>query len=124
MNRLVQSFDFEVSEKKLIPASEKVRIKYELFMKSLEEGELFTITFEVTDRSKSYAQLSKVHKMIRELALYTGYSFDDMKSIVKFKAGLNNTEGLMSFANCSKEELSLAIQAAIEIGNSVDFNLR
>jgi hypothetical protein len=97
--------------------------KLGLFIKGLEEGETVVITYEVQTSDASYAQMSKVHKHIRELANYTGDSFEDMKLQVKLRAGLCNNSDCKSFADCSKEELAMAIQASIEIGDLVGFNL-
>jgi len=66
--------------------------------------------------------------MIRELSLHVGEPFSDMKLLVKDKAGLclsrevSGKEYFLakSFGECSREELSLAIQAAIDIGVSVN----
>ncbi len=60
---------------------------------------------------------------IRELANYTGDSFEDMKLQVKLRAGLCTNNNCKSFSDCSKEELAMAIQASIEIGDLVGFNL-
>jgi len=73
-------------------------------------------------------QLAKVHALIRELAHCTGNEFEDVKLEVKRKAGLTvkskDSEGKLieyvkSFADCSKEQLSMAIEACILIGEEV-----
>ena len=97
--------------------------KLGLFIKGLQEGETVIITYEVQTADHSYAQLSKLHKCIRELANYVGESFDDMKLQVKVKAGLCTDTNCKSFSECSKEELSMAIQAVIEIGELLNFSL-
>ncbi len=97
--------------------------KLGLFTKSLSNGDVVIITYEVQTEDASYAQVSKVHKHIRELANYTGDSFEDMKLQVKLRAGLCSESDCKSFADCSKEELSMAIQASIEIGELVGFSL-
>lgn len=97
--------------------------KLGLFIKGLQEGDTVIITYEVQTSDASYAQISKVHKHIRELANYTGDSFEDMKLQVKLRAGLCTNTNCKSFSECSKEELSMAIQASIEIGELVGFSL-
>ena len=97
--------------------------KLGLFTKGLSNGDVVIITYEVQTEDASYAQVSKVHKHIRELANYTGDSFEDMKLQVKLRAGLFSESDCKSFADCSKEELSMAIQASIEIGDLVGFSL-
>jgi hypothetical protein len=97
--------------------------KLGLFIKGLTDGDVVTITYEVHTDDASYAQMSKLHKHIRELANYTGDSFEDMKLQVKLRAGLCDSSDCRSFADCSKEELSMAIRASIEIGDLVGFSL-
>jgi hypothetical protein len=97
--------------------------KLGLFIKGLSDGEKLLVTYEVQTEDASYAQISKVHKHIRELANYTGDSFEDMKLQVKLRAGLCTDTNCKSFSECSKEELSMAIQASLEIGELVGFSL-
>jgi len=52
------------------------------------------------------------------MAKESGYTFDEMKDVVKDASGL----GGKSFADCSKDELMLAIEACIQIGRE-QFNL-
>jgi hypothetical protein len=52
------------------------------------------------------------------MAKESGYTFDEMKVIVKQASGLEDK----SFADCSKDELMLAIEACIQIGRE-QFNL-
>jgi len=97
--------------------------KLGLFIKGLQEGETVMVTYEVQTADHSYAQLSKLHKCIRELASFTGDTFEDMKLQVKLRAGLCTDTNCKSFSECSKEELSMAIQASLEIGELVGFSL-
>jgi hypothetical protein len=68
-----------------------------------------------------------VHACIRELASESGYTFDEMKTLVKQQSGLCYDGGdvimCKSFAECSKDELALAIEACIEIGKMYNMNL-
>ena len=97
--------------------------KLSQFIQGMDEGDTIIITYEVQNDDASYAKVSKVHKHIRELASYTGDSFEDMKLQVKLRAGLCDNSDCKSFADCSKEEVSMAIQASIEIGELVGFSL-
>jgi hypothetical protein len=107
------------------------KLKHDLFLKSLPEGTTIEVYIEAVKHDKSVAQLAKVHAMIRELANFLGYTFEEMKNEVKEKAGLSLVEEIngsqvkiyKSFANCSKTELNMAINACIEIGDVVGFNL-
>lgn len=102
--------------------------QHELFVSEIPDGTLVEFFFEVQQDDGTLPQLAKLHAMIRELALHVGEPFDNMKLLVKDKAGLclarevSGKEYFLakSFGECSREELSLAIQAAIDIGVSVN----
>lgn len=105
--------------------------QYEQFVSNLEEGDIVEFFYEKQHDDGTLPQLAKIHAMIKELAMHVGESFENMKLLVKDKAGLciarevSGKEYFLakSFGECSKEELSLAIQAAIEIGESIGFPL-
>jgi hypothetical protein len=105
---------------KLSFVDDKSKLGYQIFLDKLAEGQKVDMYIDVSGIEHSKAQLAKVHACIRELAKESGYTFDEMKCLVKDHAGLAYKEGLMinykSFAECSKDELSLAIEACIEIG--------
>jgi hypothetical protein len=94
-----------------------------IFIKGLPEGQEIEVFMSISDSKGSTAQIAKIHKCIRELANDIGYSFDDMKTLVKGKSGLIINNNIKSFADCSKEELSSAIQTCIEIGEFYGINL-
>lgn len=102
--------------------------QHELFVSNIPDGTIVEFFFEVQQDDGTLPQLAKLHAMIRELSLHVGEPFDNMKLLVKDKAGLclarevSGKEYFLakSFGECSREELSLAIQAAIDIGNSVN----
>jgi len=94
-----------------------------LFIEKLSEGQEVDVFMSISDGKGSAAQISKVHKCIRELAKESGYSFDDMKKLVKEHAGLVVDNNYKSFAECDKDELSLAIQACVELGEFYNVNL-
>jgi hypothetical protein len=102
--------------------------QHELFVSEIPDGTIVEFFFEVQQDDGTLPQLAKLHAMIRELALHVGEPFDNMKLLVKDKAGLclarevSGKEYFLakSFGECSREELSLAIQAAIDIGISVN----
>ena len=79
----------------------------------------------------SIPQLKKIHALIRDLSIHTGTPFQDMKLLVKDKAGLCTVRDLegrefidcRSFGDLSSEELSFVIETCIEIGKSVNLNL-
>ncbi len=115
---------FVKKDGKLYNVSSKDNAAYDLFVKSLEEGSVVEMYMSIEKDNGSLAQLAKIHAMCRTLADHIGETFQDMKLLVKEKAGLvAHTESgvhVKSFSVCSKEELSLAIQAAKEIGELVN----
>lgn len=100
----------------LQPNTEADRIMKDLFKKDCKQGELVEITYEIQNNDHSYGQLSKVKPMVRELAAETGVTFMEMEKIIKEKVGLVNSDGsVKSFGDCSKQEVSSAIQACEEL---------
>lgn len=113
-------------EGKLLFRNATEEAAYQDFITNLPEGAQADI-FMSTDASgkATNTQIAKIHKSIRDLAAFTGATFDDMKLEVKKKAGLSTgPASFKSFADCSKEEINLAIQAAIELGDFTGINLR
>ena len=102
--------------------------QHEIFVSDIPDGTIVEFFFEVQQDDGTLPQLAKLHAMIRELALHVGEPFDNMKLLVKDRAGLCLAREVAgkeyflakSFGECSREELSLAIQAAIDIGVSVN----
>ena len=107
-------------------------IMYRMFINALEEGQKVEIFMEANEDNGTVPQLAKVHVCIRELAKEIGYSFEDMKLEVKRQAGLcvkKEIDGHLfmvckSFGDCSKEELGLAVEAIMQIGDTVGINFR
>ncbi len=108
----------------LQPATEADRVKLKLFKDSLKEGqEVENYLTIIEGDTKTLGQLAKVHTLIREIASFSGHTFSEVKKLVKEDASLfkvinseTNEKELKSFGECSKEELSLAIQSCIRIG--------
>jgi hypothetical protein len=105
--------------------------QYELFVSRLPEGQLVECFYEATHDDGTLPQLANLHAMIKAFANHIGETAENMKLLVKDRAGLcivrevSGKEYFLakSFAECSKQELSLAIQAAIEIGEEINFLL-
>jgi hypothetical protein len=102
--------------------------KYQKFLNDLPEGAQLEIFIGVSGDKGSNPQLARLHAMIREIAQEIGYTFEEAKLVVKRKAGLcftkNKEEYCKSFGECDKDELNLAIQACIEIGDFSGMQLR
>ena len=101
---------------------------YNKFVEDLPEGAKVEIFISISGDNGTNAQIAKIHVSIRRLANDLGYSFSEMKLLIKRKAGLcfnkNGTEYCKSFGDCSKEELNSVIQEIIELGDDVGSNLR
>lgn len=105
---------------------------YKSFITNLEEGDQVDIFMEINNADNTLLQLAKVHKCIREIAKHTGNTFEDIKMVIKDRSGLVVRREVMnktymdwkSFAKISKDDLGLAIQACIELGDEVGLNLR
>jgi hypothetical protein len=101
--------------------------QYELFVSHIPEGQIVEFFYEEQHDDGTLPQLAKLHVLIKQLAMHIGETVENMKILVKDKAGLciarevSGKEYFLakSFAECSKDELSLAIQAAMEIGEEV-----
>lgn len=105
--------------------------QYEKFVSNIPEGSIVEFFYEVQHDDGTLPQLAKLHVMIKHLAMHIGETAENMKLLVKDRAGLcisrevSGKEYFLakSFAECSREELSLAIQAAHEIGQEVNLYL-
>ena len=118
---------------KLKYTKESYNILYKEFIDLVKNNDEVSMIMEIeTGDGPSLAQLAKVHKCIRVLASDLGYNFEDVKILIKDKAGLvikrtvegKNYMDWKSFGKCSAEEINLAIQACIAIGDMVGSNLR
>lgn len=109
-------------------ASQAQERQFEAFLSRVPEGQIVEAFYEQTHDDGTLPQLAKLHVLIKQLASHTGTTVEDMKLLVKDKAGLciarevSGKEYFLakSFAECSKDELSLAIQAAMQIGEEVN----
>lgn len=109
----------------LVPKRDLDKYTLQNYLKNVEEGATIQVTYEEQSTDGTYAQISKLQACTRELSKHLGYTHEEVKDIVKHKANLYSSEGdFKSFADCSKEELSLAIQAALDLGEQVDFPLQ
>jgi hypothetical protein len=122
-------FSFKLTKKNgnLVHINESTKISYQLFLDKLQEGQEVEVFMGLTSDNGSLAQLAKIHACIRELAKESGYTFDEMKFIVKKHSGLcydgGGAEYCKSFKECSKDELAMAIESAIELGRDLNINL-
>jgi len=113
-------------------ATKKDEVGYNMFRDHLPEGVLVEIYMDIQTDDGSLAQLAKIHAMVRQLSIHTGDSFEDMRLIIKRRAGLcieKEIEGerflyCKSLGKCNKEELSQVIQAIQEISQILEYPLQ
>ena len=105
-----------------------VGTRFKKFLNQLPDDSKLEIFIGVSGEKGSNPQLARLHAMIREIAQEIGYTFEECKLTVKRSAGLcfvkDKQEYCKSFAYCDKDELNLATQACIEIGDFSNINLR
>lgn len=116
----------------LIHASMATQKQFELFLTKIPDDHIVEVFYEVTHDDGTLPQLAKLHVMIKQLAMHIGESVENMKLLIKDQAGLCISREVAgkeyflakSFGECSREELSLAIQATIDLGEKVNFLLQ
>lgn len=114
----------------IIPASKEDAGRLKLFNMGVAKGQEIEayLTVLSTDE-KTAGQLAKVHALIRELANSTGHTNEEIKLIIKEKAGLyisatsSSLPTFKSFADCSKQEMSKAIEECIALGHDLGIYL-
>jgi UDP-N-acetyl-D-mannosaminuronate dehydrogenase len=111
----------------LIPATPADIGKIKLFMigidKSIPHDVDCYLTIVVNADDKTAGQLAKVHALIREISNSTGHTFEEIKAIIKERAGLMTSSKFKSFADCNKKEMSDAIEQCINLGNELGIYL-
>jgi hypothetical protein len=99
------------------------KVQYEEFINTLTEGQVIEVFIEANKDTGTNAQLAKIHTCIRKLATEIGYTFEEMKLEIKMRSGLVYGDlKTKSFADCSKEELSLVIETLNEVGQMVNLS--
>lgn len=115
---------------KLVPKGSPAN--YGAFLKSLEKGQSVEVFLESNVDDGTLTQIAKAKVCIRELAKEVGETFMDMQNRVKRASGLCVVKEIdgekylicKSFADCSKEELSIAIETIIQMGDALNMDLR
>lgn len=117
---------------KFIKRNNKLEYKdpqQELLVKKLitemRENQVIDTIMDFTGDDGKLWQISRVHGLIKRIADFIGDTPSSVKIEVKKRAGLYTiTDELKSFGDCSKEELNLAIEECIGLGDHVGINLR
>jgi len=104
------------------------KTRMDSFYSNLPEGAKVEMFISVSTKKGSNAQLARLHAMIRELANDIGYTFMEMKLLIKRQTGLcfmrDKKEYCKSFADCDSDELNLAMQECLRIGDDQGIQLR
>jgi hypothetical protein len=99
------------------------KTRMDAFYSDLPDGAKVEIFISVSTGKGTNAQLARLHAMIREIANDLGYTFEEVKLIVKRNVGFcfmkDKQEYCKSFADCDKDDLNLCIQECLRLG---DFN--
>jgi len=102
--------------------------RFKKFFKQFPDDSKIEIFISANDKKGALTQLARLHATIRELASDLGYTFEEMKLQIKRRSGFcfvkDKIEYCKSFADCDHEELNLAIQTCIELGDFNGINLR
>jgi len=110
----------------LVPVNNKDVVLFNQLRKAVGDGTMIGYLDEA-DSEDHRNYLAKVHKSIRVLSFHTGFTFEEMKSVIKKRSGLYMTSksGIeyKSFAYCTKEELMMAIQACVDLSIDVDVTI-
>lgn len=110
----------------LRPLSPTDLSKLKLFAMGLKAGSEIEAYLQVyTDSDKTNGQLAKAHALIKELAESTGHTTNEIKEVIKERAGLYDeaSSDFKSFATCTKKEMSNVIEHCIALGSELGIHL-
>jgi len=105
-------------------------LKFDSFLNTLVEDQHVEVFYDANKDDGTLGQLAKIHACIRQIAIDTGSSFEEVKFDTKRLAGLcvakeiNGINYLVckSLGKSSKEELNLVIETIKDIGDTVGIN--
>tara|TARA_Y100000389_G_C17463006_1_gene523231 strand:+ start:534 stop:917 length:384 start_codon:yes stop_codon:yes gene_type:complete len=104
------------------------KTRFDSFLKDIPDDTKLEMFISFSTGKGSNAQLARLHAMIRELANDLGYTFEEVKLLIKRQTGLcfmrDKKEYCKSFADCDKEDLNLCIQECIRMGDFSGIQLR
>lgn len=110
----------------LRPASPEDLSKLKLYHMSLKAGTEIEAYLQIaSDPNKTNGQLAKAHALIKEIANSTGHTTEEIKEVIKERAGLYDeaSSKFKSFADCSKQDMSNVIEHCIALGSELGIHL-
>jgi hypothetical protein len=115
----------------ILPASSEDAGKLKLFTMGAKKGQEIEAYLTVLENDdKTAGQLAKAHALIREIANSTGHTLEEIKLIIKERAGLYNpatigstSSPFKSFADCNKQDMSKVIEECISLGHDLGIYL-
>lgn len=128
----IASIKFKKVDGKLVISGKHNVSLYNKYVSILKDGDEVDVTFDARHGDKTYSQLARMHKGLRALANYTGFTFSELKLAVKREAGLyieitDNGSSYIeykSFEGCSFDELTIALEELYILGDVAGVNLR
>lgn len=114
---------------KLVSKNKGQKSLMDSFLAELNEGQEVELFMEAAGENSTKLQRIKANTAIRELAKSQGYTFNEMKAIIKRNCGLYTHENhrivFKSFLDCSKDEMIDVIEHIKEISGefgNINFN--
>lgn len=97
------------------------------FVGNLAENTKLEVFISTDSDDGTLAQLAKLHANIKEISESTGETAETIKLWLKKRLGMvittNDEYYIKSFGDCSKSELSRAIQESISLGEGLGISL-
>ncbi len=129
MSKQILSIEFKKENGKLIPATALMKEQLKLFVKHLPDNATVECMMELRTKNNTKAQLAKIHVCIKEIADTQGDTPQAVKEEIKRQCGMgytnkNGENKFISFADCSKEELSNVIEVIIQMGYFLNVDFR
>lgn len=110
---------------KLVYKNSQDDILFKEGVANLREGQLVEMMIDFGRDDGKFTQMAKVNALIGEIAKETGSEHEYIKQQVKLRSGYVKPDGnRKSFSEASYQELSSAIQSAIELGKFLGMSLK
>jgi hypothetical protein len=129
MSKQILSIEFKKHNGKLVVANDLMKEQYRLYVEMLPDDVTVECIMELKTKDNTKAQLAKIHVCIKEIANEQGDTVVAVKEEVKRQCGMaykdeKGEHKFISFADCSKEELSNVIETIIQMGHFLNVDFR